>query len=660
MRRFYAFGLFLILHYTVFSQNAQPVGYDISPLSTNPVLVRLGEQPRAEMPPPDSIDLPFMDDFSNSGPYPDPNLWLDRHVFVNSTMSGNAAPSVGVATFDALGANGKPHRPVGGFAESADTLTSNYINLKDFIGTSGNRQALSAADSVYMTFFLQPKGLGYAPTSVDSMQLEFRNAAGEWRVVRSFRGIADSFLRRNPLDTLPPFTFYAVKITDASYFYGKFQFRFRNFGRTGGIYEIWHLDYVKIAPNRRLSTARNLDDMAFVEPPRTPLTRYTSMPWRHAKANISGEFRDSIYTRLFNHFASARNPTNTNVKITTSEGTTPLDNYTLIDGVNVPPSIFFQAAKMQPATVKVLLNQLPDNVPDLTITTTQSLDIGGQESNDFAKAALRNDKVSANTVFKNYFAYDDGTAEMQFTAGSNFPTAIKYRLNVRDTIRGVQFFFPFINGNASTDAAFNLTIWKDSLKTTPIFQQTNIKPFYLTQKVDTLQGFTTYRLEGKSKKDTFIIVPAGDIFVGWQSLNDTRIPIGLDRNNMDKTQYIFQNVSGTWQVIPQKIGAVMVRPIIGGGVAFNSSALKINELSLSSQMSIYPNPASDRLFFDIKTGIAENYELSVFSLIGRLEKREILRGSVLDISDLATGVYVLKIRNMADNRVFNHKFVVQK
>ena len=77
-------------------------------------------------------------------------------------------------------------------------------------------------------------------------------------------------------------------------------------------------------------------------------------------------------------------------------------------------------------------------------------------------------------------------------------------------------------------------------------------------------------------------------------------------------------------------------------------------------MSIYPNPASDRLIFDIKTGIAENYEVSVFSLLGRLEKREILRGSILDIQDLATGVYVLKIRNMENNRVFNHKIVVQK
>jgi Secretion system C-terminal sorting domain len=662
MRRFYALGLFLVLTNLAFSQDTQPVGFKIGPLSTNAVLERFVEPPHAETPPPDSIDLPFMDDFSNIGPYPDPNLWLDRQVFINSTMSGNTAPSIGVASFDAVGANGKPYPNINGSIEAADTLTSNYINLKNFVNTSGTRQNLTAADSVYMTFFLQPKGLCYAPKTLDSMQLEFRTSAGEWRVVRSFKGIADSIVSKNPFDLFPPFTFYAVPITEAAYFYGKFQFRFRNFARTGGIAEVWHLDYVKIAPNRRLSTVKNLDDMAFVEPPRNPLTRYTSMPWRHAKANLAGEFRDSVYTTLFNHFAIARNPTNTNLKISASDGTTPVDNYTLIDGVNVPPSIFYQAAKKEPiAAILLSLGQTAASIVDLTIKTEQSLEIGGQESNDLAKAALRNDKVTRTTDFRNYFAYDDGTAEMEFTAfGDGQLTAIKYKLNVKDTIRGVQFAFPFIKGLAPTPAPFNLKIWKDSLNTTPIFEQNNMIPYYVTTKTDSLQGFTTYRLETKTKKDTFIIVNAGDIFVGWQNVGNVGTPIGLDRNSLDKTQYLYQRISGAWQNITPKIGAVMVRPIIGGGVPLNTSALRIKELALSSVMTIYPNPARDRLFFDLKTGVSENYDISIFNLVGRLEKREILRGPALDISSLATGVYVLKIRDVTTNQLFNHKFVVQK
>ncbi len=665
MRRFYAIGLFLILQQLAFSQTPTTEGYSITPLSTNAVLEHFIEQPRAESPPPDSIDLPFIDDFSNVGPYPDPNLWLDRQVFINQTQSGDTMPpSIGVASFDAIGANGKPYQPVGGIVESADTLTSNYINLKNYVNASGIRQTLTAADSVYMTFFLQRKGLCYAPRTVDSMQLEFRNSAGDWRVVRVFKGIADSLLKNNPEDTLPPFAFFYVPITEGAYFYSKFQFRFRSFGRTGGIYEVWHLDYVKIAANRRIGTLKNLDDLAFVAPPRNPLKRYTSMPWRHAKANLGGEFRDSIYTNLFNHFAIARNPTNTNLKITTTENSTPADSYTLIDGRNVPPNSFFQASKIAPvASILLDLDRIPATVSNLSIKTEQSLEIGNQEVGDGAKVALRNDKVSQTTQFKNYFAYDDGTAELQFTAkGDGITTAIKYRLNVKDTIRGVQFMFPFINGNAPVGALFNIKIWKDSLTATAptIFEQNNITPYYVTQKVDSLQGFTTYRLETKAKKDTFIVVPAGDIFIGWQSVGNVDIPIGLDRNNLDKSQYLFQKISGTWVTPPKKIGAVMVRPMIGGGVALNTSALKINELALSSVMNIYPNPAQERLFFDLKSGISENFELSVFSIFGRLEKREILRGGVLEIGDLATGIYVLKIRDLTTNQVFNHKFVVQK
>ena len=98
MRRFYAFGFFVILHITAFSQTTSPLGLEIGPLSINPVLARLGDQLLQKLPPPDSIDLPFMDDFSNTGPYPDQNLWLDRQVFINTTMSGDTTPSVGVAT----------------------------------------------------------------------------------------------------------------------------------------------------------------------------------------------------------------------------------------------------------------------------------------------------------------------------------------------------------------------------------------------------------------------------------------------------------------------------------------------------------------------------------------------------------------------------------
>jgi hypothetical protein len=53
----------------------------------------------------------------------------------------------------------------------------------------------------------------------------------------------------------------------------------------------------------------------------------------------------------------------------------------------------------------------------------------------------RNDTILRVTVFDNYLAYDDGTAERSYFLNL-FPTlpgkiAIEHRLNIADTLRGV-------------------------------------------------------------------------------------------------------------------------------------------------------------------------------------------------------------------------------
>ena len=136
----------------------------------------------------------------------------------------------------------------------------------------------------------------------------------------------------------------------------------------------------------------------------------------------------------------------------------------------------------------------------------------------------------------------------------------------------------------------------------------------------------------------------------------------MDRNNQDKTQYLYQYLSGAWEQVSavRKIGAVMVRPIFGNQPVRNSSTLKVNEIPLSEVMTISPNPTSDRLYFDVKQGLSEDYEISIFNLTGQLQKREILRGSEMLLNNFDSGVYFLKIKNLKNNQIFNHKFVVNK
>jgi Secretion system C-terminal sorting domain len=656
MRIFYFLFFITYCFSNTYGQND---GFEITPLKSNPALS--SAKPKLAVRGVDSIDLPFLDDFSYEGPYPDADLWVDNGVYVNSTMAFNP-PSVGVASFDALDSKGRPYAAGSTTRESADTLTSNFINLKNFIAPDGTRRALSTGDGVVLSFFLQAKGLTFGSVTNDSMVLEFRDNTGKWNIARSYKGIADTTLRKNPNDTTFAFQYYAVPITEAKYFYGKFQFRFRNYGRLGGAYEYWHLDYVKLAANRT-TTSSFLDDLAFVEKPKNILKRYTSMPWKHAQPQLGNELNTTIEAKIYNHFSQSRNPTNTNTRVNTSTGVNAVSAFTILDGVNIPPSVFYSSMiKSYPTTLVQQLGTIPATTDKLIVNTEYSLEIDAQDGKDLKKAALRNDKVITKTVFDNYFAYDDGTAEMQFTAtGQDKQFAIQYKANVGDTLKGFQIFFPHINGDAPIDALLNITIWKDSLNTKPFFKLYDVKPVYPTAFFDTLQGFTSYTLgkKYKSQVDSTIFIPAGDFYIGWQNVGDVLIPIGLDRNDFTKIQYLYQSLNGRFQkvVTTQKVGNIMIRPYFG--VIYKTETKEI-QTPLTDYMTIYPNPVQNQVFFDLKKGQPEDYNISVFNLQGQLMKREILRGPSLNIENLNSGIYILKIQDLKSQLIFSHKIIIQK
>ncbi|MCB0642201.1 MAG: hypothetical protein KDC44_11200, partial [Phaeodactylibacter sp.] len=188
----------------------------------------------------DTLSLPFFDDFSYTGPYARERYWLDRDAFINNTLAKDP-PSVGLATLDGLDRGGRPYLTVG----SADCLTSKYINLS---GTG---------DDVYLKFFISPKGYGLLPNESDSLLLQFRNSDGEWNSIAKFDGIDV------PVDSVPPFEFYSFQISENQYKYNGFQFRFVNYVAPVGIYDLWHIDYVRLAENE--GSDDTFQDVAFTQ-----------------------------------------------------------------------------------------------------------------------------------------------------------------------------------------------------------------------------------------------------------------------------------------------------------------------------------------------------------------------------------------------------------
>ena len=107
------------------------------------------------------------------------------------------------------------------------------------------------------------------------------------------------------------------------------------------------------------------------------------------------------------------------------------------------------------------------------------------------------------------------------------------------------------------------------------------------------------------------------------------INLGFDRshNSCDRIWYL----TGTeWQ---QSIlsGSLMLRPAFG-----SAATVRITNLQPpTTDLHVYPNPASDRVFID---GAVEGVEL--YDMMGRRQMTS--RSNSLDVSRLPNGVYLLR------------------
>src|ERR1019366_5660480 len=88
--------------------NATIIQHNKNKAPKNNTLIN-GKNPRASN---DSLHsclyLPFFDDFSYAGPYPNASKWLDQYIFVNHTKA-IAPPTLGFSTFDGLNQYGFPY-----------------------------------------------------------------------------------------------------------------------------------------------------------------------------------------------------------------------------------------------------------------------------------------------------------------------------------------------------------------------------------------------------------------------------------------------------------------------------------------------------------------------------------------------------------------------
>ena len=590
--------------------------------------------------------LPFFDDFSkNRGPWPMAERWLDKDVFINNTLAPNP-PSVGMATFDGLDRRG---RTLETFEGKGDQLTSKAIDLS----------AYSSNQGVFLKFYLAPKGYGLEPEKVDSFTVEFRNKNREWVRVGTVLGMEDV-----PLDSFPPFLFYSLPVDQSEFFHSAFQFRFTNYISPGGFGDLWHLDYVRLAAGE--GSSNDFEDLAFTRLPSNVLRQNTAMPLWHLTGFEAQELTDTLYSHFFNHFPDERAISNSAVdfrELTTGTNFNQGFTVTEMNEENkMPPKEHQTRKRIIPASkfsdLIQSLQSIPGGAPRLLETTyvfSQTSQTGG---------FMVNDTVRRHTVFDNYFAHDDGSAEWQifvkFAGGAGEQIATKYTANVDDTLRAVQFMFPHVNGDIESQV-FNLKVWVGSLDSEPVYQRDLVKPFYPDNVWDTLQGFTTYRLEDVLGNETPVLIPAGDFYVGWQQVTpgEFGVPVGFDLQNPCNCNY--SNFTGQWVAFPEAIaGSLMIRPVFGEEAPSNTTA-PANEtiLSAATVVDLFPNPASGFLYLKLREGAEIPDQLRVINSLGQTVLESAFTDRI-DLSGIADGVYFLQLRNRLANQTYIQKFIIQR
>jgi hypothetical protein len=584
--------------------------------------------------------LPFLDDFSKPGPYPDPTKWGNESVYVNRGF-GIAPPSIGVATFDGLDSTGKPYNPVASLTvvTQCDNLTSRPINL------GYNKTVFDS--SIYLSFYYQRQGNGVSPnepTVADSITLEFKSpgsATWDWQWTR---------VGYNPVSPDTGFHLVMIQIKDSVYLLNGFQFRFINFACPCGNTDQWNIDYVYLNKGRSAGDTI-FHDVAFAYNPSSLLKTYQAMPWRQYNKS---EIRDSLTTWIRNNDTIV---TNASYGYTIDSALKQITTYPL-QADNVLP---FDSANGYCKYIPFCKPGIKDTIPLLTDSVVYTWKSYLKTNfNDFDKW---NDTVRFSQKFLNYYAYDDGTAEQGYylNSTSDFPAlAMRFKLNVADTLKSINIFFdPFVyQGTLSSLYPFRIEAWQDSsgFPGKLIYEDsTENYPDYIPGGYNM---FAQYHLS-----DSMYILQPGIYYIGIVQDNSATGPntnpmlIGFDMNTNSSANTYYKN-DGLWYQSGLS-GTVMMRAEFGHNSAVNTGIKPLQAPLVN--FDIYPNPAALTITVKLNTSdLSKRFELSVIDDHGntiRIENN--FTGPTIDISALSQGLYFIKLSDQYANSATRRVLVIR-
>ena len=571
------------------------------------------------------IELPFVDDFSDVSLYPNPRKWTDKAVFINPDFAIRP-PSINVATFDALDAKGNAYK---NGAHYADTLTSVPINLSGLTNSDTN---------VYMSFWIEPKGFGELPNKPDSLVLEARHSATQ---TESYNVIWMGARTDYPTDT---FTQIIVRI-DSTYFHDDMQFRFKNVYGNYGNLDHWNLDYIRLN-KENYNQIKYYDDIALSSTTGSGslLTPYTSMPYDHFSVSPTTYIKTTQKIVASNN-SSAPKPMQYSRTIKDPTGTT-------IDSIGTATGAIVNIGEFAFNTPNTPLGWTPTSDSTVFTTTYKTANFGTGDNN-----ILTNDTQTVPTIFSNYYAYDDGTAENGYAIMNvTGKVALRYDLAKADNLMGVSMYFNQSAVDVSAKS-FDLVVWTN-INTSgngtgqDELARVSLIPVTYTNKRN---GFYYYQFEHP------IPLAAGKFYIGWQQYQIFPLNIGCDENfqingnNVNPNLNYFLDDVGLWKQT-ESTGALMFRPIIGKWI---DPPLGVQTLikEVEDFVQVYPNPTSDYLM--VTTSKNEVLDVTIFDLAGREVMHQIKVNGRIELPSQLSGIYFVKATNK-EGQSSVKKIVVQE
>ncbi|MEO8760759.1 MAG: T9SS type A sorting domain-containing protein [Bacteroidia bacterium] len=585
-----------------------------------------------------SLILPFYDEFSYQGPYPDSTKWQkSQSVYVNRTKA-IAPPTMGVATFDGLNKYGYPYDDSqmiicpntgnGLSSYASDTMTSMPIRLDSI--PAPFFQKLVPADSIYLSFYYQPKGYFEAPEGSDNLYLDLYSPLDTtWNTVWQHSGYT-------PTDS--SWHLVMIPMIDTAYFHKNFQFRFRNLSAASGDVDHWHIDVVSLKANP-IQVDTTFGDFSLAYDLSSTLKNYTQMPFQQytgatdLKTNINAyvrnNYNDNSHENITTYYECYNNTTNSYQYNTPSTGlgASNLGYFPSVGYLSVPsmsnPTLNYSYPALTAVdsfTIKYYL-KTADNIPS-------------------------NDTAYFHQIFNNYYAYDDGSAEAGFGICSDY-VAVKYTLNKPDVLRSMDIFFePVLDVKFLETTSFRMVVWADSAgfprTNNPIYKDTIDRyPYFATDTVmpgtQRINAFLRYQLQVPQPLNG-----GTTFYIGIIPNSNNLLAIGFDRNT-NFYQNMFRHTGGAWYVFPAAAisdygGSLMMRPVLGDSL----SALGIKEYAPKSKanFTLYPNPAQDYVFIQSESNIAK---VVVTDLLGNTILQQTGAAiKTINTLSLQSGVYLIK------------------